>query len=148
MELHWLLDMVPYAFDHRGKREVTGDLLKNEDEFVAPRSCDEIAGPQFPREPCAHSTEHLIARGMAHRVVDGLKAIQVEEGHSELALFLERPRNGPLRALREDPSVHKPGERIVVSLALEATDVFRVCGLVAKDSDRISGCVCASVAHR
>ena len=54
-------------------------ILQQDAELVPPEPGRRICGAQAPRQPLGDFLEHLIPKGVAERVVDGIEVVEVEE---------------------------------------------------------------------
>ncbi len=81
----------PYALEHR-------------DELLAAEPHEPVGAAERAGDPPSDLAEHLVASGVAVRVVDGLEVIEIEEQHCALARLLERRF--------ERTAVAEPRERI------------------------------------
>ena len=95
------------------------DVREEEDELVAADARDGVAGPDAAAQARSDLPEDLVADAMAHRVVHGLEAVEVEEEDGEL-------RAGPLRlgqrevqVVLEALAVREARERVVVREVLD-----------------------------
>ena len=117
----------------RRPRPGFGDVLEQHGELVAAEARGDVGAADGVVEPARELDEHLVARGVAERVVDGLEVVEVEEDHGRRACLARRAGDRVADLLGEHRPVREPGhgvvERLVRELGLERlalADVARV----------------------
>ena len=96
------------------------DLRQHHHELVAADAADGVHHAQLPHQALGDLLQHLVAGGVAERVVDVLEAVQVDEHHRGLlAVALARgQRLG--EPVFQQAAVGQPGQRVVVGEVLRA----------------------------
>ena len=78
-----------------------GDILQNHGKLIAAQPRHGVAFTQRAFQPLGDFGQQLVARGMAHGVVDVLEAVQINEHQADLAAFALRTLGGQQQALHE-----------------------------------------------
>ena len=110
-----------------------GDAVEQDRELVTTEPRDRVRRPNRHLEPARDLLEHLVARGVAEAVVDGLEVVEVDEHDADESTFPQRAAQRVLHAVGEKCSVreacHRVVERLVRKLVFEGlalADVTRV----------------------
>ena len=120
-------------------RLALGDVLEQHGELVAAEARRDVGAADAVVEPARELDEHLVAGGVAERVVDGLEVVEVEEDHRRRARLAPGARDrladllGEHRAVRE--SGHGVVERLVGELGLERLALADVAGVEQDAAD-------------
>ena len=91
-----------------------GQFLEHDREFVATDAGHGIAIADVVAQAAAGRLEHAVAGGMAHRIVDVLEAIEIEEQHGDLASAAARADHGMAEPLGKQGAVGQAGQGVVV----------------------------------
>ena len=109
------------------------DVLQQDGELIAAEARGGVAGADRQRQALGHLAKHVVARGVAERVVDDLEVVEVDEDDPDAARLAAAARDRVADALDEQRAVGQAGdrvvERLVGELALEGlalADVARV----------------------
>lgn len=90
-----------------------GQVLAEEDEFVAGDPGQRVAGADHRGQPLRDGDQQLVADGMPVGVVDPLETVEVDEQHRRGAVGPLGPSSRMLQPLLEQQPIRKPGHRIV-----------------------------------
>ena len=120
---------------------VTGDRRQEQGELVAAEAGEEIGLARRAPEPCRGLLQHLVADGVAMRVVDRLEVVEVDAEHRRLVAARQR-RFHPGHMLEELGAVGQLGQRVVARQMLDPRFLLALLGdvLVRRDP--------AAVLHR
>jgi hypothetical protein len=114
-----VIDLVALAHpvdDATGQRGGVGRLvdvdLQNR-EFIAAHACQRITGSEQTAQPLGDSGQQLVASGMAQRIIDILKVVEIQKllGHHGIGPGLAQRLLEPLAKQRP---IGQPRERIVM----------------------------------
>ena len=116
VELHGLLHRFQHAFRHAHAVRRLAHLVDQYREFVATQARDRVASPRGVQQASADLEQQLVAGGMAHRVVDGLEVVEVQEEHGHAARRNGAPAERLFHTFTEEGTVGEVRERIVKRL--------------------------------
>ena len=109
---------IDQALGHRDRVTQVGLVVDQDGELVAAQPRGEVLLPDAAPDAVADRDQELIARGVAHGVVDDLEVIEVQEqDHRDPALLALAQADGDL--LGEQGPVRQVGQGIVVGLVAE-----------------------------
>jgi hypothetical protein len=89
-------------------------VFEHDGEFVAAEARDRVAVAHMRAQARAGRLEHAVAGRVAHRIVDVLEAVEVEEQNRDAAAVAARAHDGVAQALAEQRAVGQSGQRVVV----------------------------------
>ena len=109
------------AFGDHGRVAHVDDPLQQDRELVTTQPRHDVAAAYTGFETARDGYEHFVADVMAHRVVDQLEAIDVEEEDGEQSvLSAARAMRGVRQPPHEERSVGQVGQRVVHRLVPQA----------------------------
>ena len=105
------------------------DFRQQDQELVAAVAADRIRLAHAGRQAARHRAQHLVADGVAERVVDVLEPIAIEEQHREPPAVAARQRDRSREAVVQQQPVRQIGQRIVLG------EVQHLQPALARDDD-------------
>ena len=89
------------------------DVGADDDELVAAEPRDGVGGAQRGGQPGRQREQHLVAGGVAERVVDELEAVEVEHEDGDVDALALAAGQRLVEAVERERAVRQAGERIV-----------------------------------
>ncbi|MNV67223.1 hypothetical protein D3C71_1600130 [compost metagenome] len=99
---------------------VAGEVVKQDDEFVAAEAEQLVSGAQGFFQAHSHFHQHAITDVVAEAIVDQLEAVQIDEQQRLVVTALALLPEGLLHLLVKPDAVGQAGQRVVLGGMLEA----------------------------
>ncbi len=131
--------------DHR-HIVVFPDFRQDQDKLVSPLARHGVAFAHVAGKTGGYLGQQCVAGIVAEAVVDVLEIVQIDEQYRQAAVIAARGDQRLAEAILEQVAVGKPGQRIVIGLALKLALMGLALGDVVLDADKMRD-LAAFVSH-
>jgi hypothetical protein len=116
------LQRLDHLLRDRGGVARLGELGEQDDELVAAVAADRVRLAHRRFEPPRRELQHLIADGVAERVVDLLEAVEVDEDHADPGRAAAGHRDRVLEPVEQQRARRRSGQLVVLRRAGELVE--------------------------
>ena len=120
-------ERVFYFIGNGGDFFQAGGVFDQYRKFIATQSRNGVGGAQGGRQAFRHLLQQDIAGGVSARIVNLLKAVNVQNHHPEQRIVAFRALHGRIDAVEQQVAVGQPGEGVI--LRHEGQAFFRLAAL-------------------